>query len=110
MQRAKALVYHSFFEGFGLPVAEAIIAGTPVSCSNIKPLLEIGGDAVVVFDPQDVGDTATKVLALLNEPPLKADILAKGRIGKKLFKSDLIGIKTVNLYRLIIGLEPLALE
>ena len=44
---SKALVYPSKFEGFGLPVAEAIILGTPVACSAIDTLKEVGGDAVV---------------------------------------------------------------
>jgi len=59
-QGAQALVYPSLFEGFGMPVAEAIEAGTPVVCSDIEPLAEIGGKAVATFNPRDPHDIAKR--------------------------------------------------
>jgi glycosyltransferase involved in cell wall biosynthesis len=52
-QRACAFVYPSTFEGFGIPVLEAMAAGIPVACSDIPPLREVAGDTVIYFDPED---------------------------------------------------------
>jgi glycosyltransferase involved in cell wall biosynthesis len=50
-ERARAFVYPSLFEGFGMPVLEALAAGIPVACSDIPPLREVAGSAALFFDP-----------------------------------------------------------
>jgi glycosyltransferase involved in cell wall biosynthesis len=50
-EHARAFIYPSTFEGFGMPVLEAMATGVPVACSDIPPLHEVGGDAVLYFDP-----------------------------------------------------------
>jgi glycosyltransferase involved in cell wall biosynthesis len=57
-RRASALAFPSRFEGFGLPVLEAMACGCPVAASRIGPLLEVGKDAAVFFDPEDPLDIA----------------------------------------------------
>jgi glycosyltransferase involved in cell wall biosynthesis len=52
-ERAQAFIYPSTFEGFGMPVLEAMAAGIPVACSDIPPLREVAGDAALFFDPLD---------------------------------------------------------
>lgn len=64
---ASAFVYPSVFEGFGIPVLEALTVGTPVATSNIASMPEVGGEAVLYFDPYVVEDIADKVNMLLHD-------------------------------------------
>jgi glycosyltransferase involved in cell wall biosynthesis len=64
---ASVFVYPSVFEGFGIPVLEALTVGTPVATSNISSLPEVGGDAALYFDPYCVEDMANKINVLLHE-------------------------------------------
>ena len=64
---AAAFVYPSVFEGFGIPILEALAVGTPVATSNISSLPEVGGNAVLYFDPHNIEDIAEKVNLLLHD-------------------------------------------
>jgi hypothetical protein len=61
MRSAKCLVFPSLYEGFGMPVIEALRFGTPVACSNTTSLPEVGGDAAEYFDPNDAAQIAQAV-------------------------------------------------
>jgi len=63
---AAAFVYSSVFEGFGIPVLEALAVGTPVATSNISSMPEVGGDAAIYFDPYNVEDMADKINLLIH--------------------------------------------
>ncbi len=64
-QIADAFVYPSLYEGFGLPVLEAMARGVPVACSNASSLPEVAGDAALMFDPHDEAAIATALERLL---------------------------------------------
>ncbi|MGB9876072.1 MAG: glycosyltransferase, partial [bacterium] len=64
---ADVFVFPSLYEGFGLPVLEALACGTPVVASSTSSLPEVGGDVVMYVDPQSPEDIAEKIHALLNE-------------------------------------------
>jgi glycosyltransferase involved in cell wall biosynthesis len=68
LKHADALVFPSTFEGFGMPVIEAMAAGVPVACSDIAPLREVAGEAAVLFDPLSVESIAQAVRRALSEP------------------------------------------
>jgi len=62
---ASVFVYPSVFEGFGIPVLEALAVGTPVATSNISSMPEVGGEAALYFDPYNIEDMADKIKLLL---------------------------------------------
>jgi glycosyltransferase involved in cell wall biosynthesis len=65
---AAALVFPSLYEGFGMPVLEAMACGCPVACSNATSLPEVAGDAARLFDPRDVDEIAAAVEDVLADP------------------------------------------
>lgn len=78
-ERARAFVYPSTFEGFGMPVLEALAAGIPVACSDIPPLREVAGDAVLYFDPLTEGDIASAIERVMTDASLQERLATVGR-------------------------------
>jgi glycosyltransferase involved in cell wall biosynthesis len=74
-----AFVFPSFYEGFGLPVLEAMARGVPVACSNRASLPEVAGDAALLFDPADPGAIADALERLLGDPIEAERLRAAGR-------------------------------
>jgi glycosyltransferase involved in cell wall biosynthesis len=77
-ERAQAFVYPSTFEGFGMPVLEALAAGIPVACSNIAPIKEVAGDAALFFDPLGEEAIAAAVDQILNDKALREKLTQAG--------------------------------
>lgn len=78
MAQADALVFPSFYEGFGLPPLEAMASGCPVISSNAASLPEICGDAALYCDPYSPADIAGKIRLLLRDGALRNELRAKG--------------------------------
>ncbi|GGJ23729.1 glycosyltransferase family 4 protein [Neoroseomonas lacus] len=70
--------YPSLYEGFGLPVVEAMAAGAAVLTSDNSSLREVAGDAALLCDPLSIEDIAAKLRRLANEPDLRRDFVARG--------------------------------
>lgn len=79
MTGAAALVFPSLFEGFGMPLVEAMAVGTPVVCSDATSLPEVGGEAALYFDPKRPDTIAAALSRLLDDPGLAEGLVAKGR-------------------------------
>ena len=75
---AKAVLFPSLYEGFGLPALEAIRLGTPVISSNVSSLPEVVGDAALMVDPYDVRAIAQAITSLDNDTALAARLIAAG--------------------------------
>jgi len=78
-RRCAVFCYPSFFEGFGLPVLEAMAGGAAVVTSNVSSLPEVGGDAVEYADPHDPASIATALRGLLDSPERRAALGAAAR-------------------------------
>jgi glycosyltransferase involved in cell wall biosynthesis len=79
LKHADALVFPSTFEGFGMPVMEAMAAGVPVACSDIAPLREVARGAALLFDPYSAEWIAAAVRRLLEDPAERDRVVAEGR-------------------------------
>jgi glycosyltransferase involved in cell wall biosynthesis len=82
---ADVFVFPSLYEGFGLPVLEAMARGVPVASSNASSLPEVAGDAALLFDPHDESAIADAVGRLLGDPDEAGRLRAHGRQRARLF-------------------------
>lgn len=78
IHRAIALVFPSLWEGFGLPVLEAMACGTPVITSNLSSLPEVAGDAALLVDPYNTGEIAEAMAAVAKDTTLRSHLSALG--------------------------------
>jgi glycosyltransferase involved in cell wall biosynthesis/2-polyprenyl-3-methyl-5-hydroxy-6-metoxy-1,4-benzoquinol methylase/uncharacterized coiled-coil protein SlyX len=78
-----ALIFPSLYEGFGMPVLEAMAAGKPVLCSNVTSLPEIAGDAAILFDPKKPGEIASAIARVTDDPEYARELANRGcqRVG-----------------------------
>jgi glycosyltransferase involved in cell wall biosynthesis len=102
---ADLLVMPSTIEGFGLPVLEAMACGTPVVCSRATSLPEVGGDAVLYFDPASPEELASVIERVVNSPELQETLRAKGLERAKQFTWEDSTRKHVELYRRLLALN-----
>jgi glycosyltransferase involved in cell wall biosynthesis len=98
-QISEAFVYPSLYEGFGLPVLEAMARGVPVACSNASSLPEVAGDAALMFDPRDESAIATAIERLLSDPAEAARLRARGLERARQFTWERTARLTLESYR-----------
>lgn len=82
---ARALVYASLFEGFGIPIVEAFRAETAVITSNVTSMPEVAGDAAAIVDPASVEAITAAMARLWNEDEYRQSLIEKGRTRRELF-------------------------
>ena len=95
---ADALLYPTLYEGFGLPVVEAMACGTPVLTSSTSALQEIAGGYAYLVDPLDVDAIARGILLLATDPKLRADFVELGRKRALDFSWDKAAERTLEVY------------
>ncbi len=101
-QQAIALVYPSLFEGFGLPILEAMWSGLPVICSNTSSLPEVAGDAALYFTPGDIDTLATHMSELATNNTLAEELRRKGFHQALKFTAEKYAENTRNVYTKIL--------
>ncbi len=95
---AQIFVYPSFFEGFGMPIAEALFSGTPVVCSDAKWAREAAGGGAIFVDPNDPDAIAAAIFRLLDEPDFSKNLAEAGRIWVEKFRADRVGEQIRGLF------------
>ena len=78
LRRAAMLVYPSFYEGFGIPILEAMLVRTPVITSNLTGMPEVSGDAAVLIDPHNTDQITAEMSGLLHDQQLREELANKG--------------------------------
>ncbi len=102
---AKALLFPSLYEGFGLPVLEAMMLGTPVMTSTSSSLPEVAGDAALLVDPFDVAAMARAIRTLDSDPDLRAGLAERGRVQAQKFSPEAYRARVEAVYRSALGSE-----
>jgi len=98
-QHAIALTFPSLYEGFGLPVLEAMRHNTPVICSNCTSLPEVCGDAALYFDGYNEQQLANAMLLILSNKELRKELINKGQKNIERFKWEFTISKTIDVYK-----------
>lgn len=97
-QNARAYVFPSMSEGFGLPGLEAMVHGCPVVSSNATCLPEVHGDAAHYFDPYDVQEMAAKIDEVISSEPLRKKLIEKGYENAKRFSWKRMTTETLQIF------------
>ena len=100
---AEAFVYTSEYEGFGLPVAQAMAAGVPTITSNVSSLPEVAGDAGLLVDPHSTAEIRNALDRLLLSPSLRAQLAAKGPAQARRFTWDICARKSWAFFERLCG-------
>lgn len=104
-EHSRAYVFPSLSEGFGLPGLEAMIHGAPVVSSNATCLPEVYGDAAHFFDPLDVNDMAVKIVEVLDNPILREDLIAKGKVQAAKYSWQRMAEQTLAVYEKVLQIN-----
>ena len=100
---AECFVFPSLYEGFGLPVLEAMARGVPVACSNASSLPEVAGDAALLFDPRDPAAIARALQRLLTDRELRERLRTLGRERARQFTWERTAQLTLDCYERVLS-------
>jgi glycosyltransferase involved in cell wall biosynthesis len=106
---ARGVLFPSLYEGFGLPVLEAMALGTPVITSNTAALPEVSAGAAVLVDPADIDAMARAIRAFDHDNELRADLALKGKKRAAFFEPEAYVSRVANLY-LKLGVKAVTVE
>jgi glycosyltransferase involved in cell wall biosynthesis len=103
MRGARALLAPSLYEGFGLPLLEAMSLGTPVMTSKVASLPEVAGDAAILVDPLDIDDIAQAIRSLDHDADLRGELRQRGLKRAEFFSPENYRKRVAELYARVLG-------
>jgi glycosyltransferase involved in cell wall biosynthesis len=93
------MIYPSTFEGFGIPVLEALCSNLPVITSNVSCLPEAAGDAALLIDPYSVNEMVTAMKKIYLDNTFSTEMKAKGLIHAQKFLQEKTATAVMNVYK-----------
>jgi len=102
-QEALAFLYPSSYEGFGLPILEAMAAGTPVLCSRLTSVPEVAGDAALYLEDLSMDEIAERMMALATDQDLRRRLVEAGQKRAQAFRWEETARKTADIYAAVAG-------
>lgn len=102
MRKTHFMIYPSLYEGFGMPLLEAMQVGTPVITSNLTAMPEVAGGAALLVDPFDVEDITNAMAKLLGDGELREELIRKGREVAKAYSWKRTAEGYLKLYQSVI--------
>jgi glycosyltransferase involved in cell wall biosynthesis len=100
--QSKLFLFPSFYEGFGLPVLEAMSCATPVVCSSSSSLPEVGGDAVVYCNPNSIEDIKEKINQVITNEELQKEMIEKGLKRAKMFSWEKSAKEHIEIFKKVL--------
>jgi alpha-1,3-rhamnosyl/mannosyltransferase len=100
---ATLMVYPSLYEGFGLPILEAMVCGCPVICSDRASMPEVAGDAALLVNPEDEIDLAEKIRQLMEDEPLRRQLASSGTARAGQFSWSATANRTIAVFNEVLG-------
>ncbi|MDH5737326.1 MAG: glycosyltransferase, partial [Gammaproteobacteria bacterium] len=97
-EQAACFVHPSLYEGFGIPLLEAMSKNCPIACSNQSALPEVAGDAATYFDPNDPLSMASALEQLLLSEENRSNAISKGRLRVQEFSWEKCALDTLKVY------------
>lgn len=101
-QNAEVFVYPSHYEGFGMPVLEAMTLGAPVVTTNVSSLPEIVGGAAILVEPNEIQELGEAILKVICDRQLRKNLIQKGKEQAKLYSWENTVQETLKAYRSIL--------
>ena len=106
LANCNSLVFPSLYEGFGLPLVEAMLAGVPVICSNNSALIEVAGNAAKVFDPRKPLDIAKTMISISSDEQLRAKLTKEGELQAVMYSdSERMCKEYLNVFKFAVETE-----
>lgn len=102
--QAEVFVYPSFYEGFGLPVLEAMTLGAPVVTSNTSSLPEVAGEAAILVDPQNIQQLADAIFQVISDSQLRQKLIYKGKQRATLYTWEKTARSTLKAYNSLLDI------
>jgi glycosyltransferase involved in cell wall biosynthesis len=103
LKAATVFAYVSFYEGFGLPVLEGMASGVPTITSSISSMPEVAGDGALLVDPNDTGQIADAIAALLDSEASRDTLVKRGLAQSRAFTWDSMTAKSLAFYRQVVS-------
>lgn len=100
---ARAVLFPSLYEGFGLPVLEAMLLGTPTITSNTSSLPEVAGDAAMLVNPYKIEDIRDAIKAIDADADLRAELSSRGRKRAEFFSPERYAERVKAVYDRVLG-------